>query len=117
MSDLWDYDPLQLTEDPPAERISAPWWMIIVQGMLAAASTSSVWLNAWSWRVLMWAVAVLAALFGVAYRYRVRKRSIDAGFRGVSASRAVSVLFWTVFLLNLAAIVAASYRASLVFPE
>ena len=117
MSDLWDYDPLQLTEEPPAERISAPWWMIVVQGVLAMLSFSSLSLNSLLGRVLMWGVAVLAALFGVAYRYRVRKRSIDAGFRGVSASRAVSVLFWTVFLLNLAAIVAASYRASLVFPE
>lgn len=80
-------------------------------------SFSSLSLNSFLGRVLMWGVAVLAALFGVAYRYQVRKRSIEAGFRGISASRAVSVLFWTVFLVSFAAMVAASYRASLVFPE
>lgn len=117
MSDLWDYEALQIKEAPVAERISAPWWMIVVQGVLAMVSFSSLSLNSLLARVLMWGVAVLAALFGVAYRYQLRKRSIEAGFRGVSASRAVSMLFWTVFLVSLAAIVAASYRASLVFPE
>lgn len=80
-------------------------------------SLSSLSLNSLLGRVLMWGGAVLVALFGVAYRYQVRKRSIEAGFRGISASRAVSVLFWTVFLVSFAAMVAASYRASLVFPE
>lgn len=99
-----------------ASVVPAPVLLVILQIGMSIAAIAVSFTDPFSFRLLSWFVALLAAMAGVAYRYQFRKLSLRPEFRGLAAGSYATWLFRCAFPCTAAAIVIASYRASLVIP-
>lgn len=118
MSDPWSSSTWDLEGDSElVTQVPAPVFLIWVQAGLAVVSLFALWTDSFPLRAAGWGVAVVAAISGVAYRFRYRQLSIRPKFKGLAAGKGARWLFRVAFGLTLVAIVVTSYRASLVIPE